>query len=162
MSDMLQIMIVTFQALSVFLIFFPGFLSQRIIELLTPRRPRNNFERLIDAAALSLVIYGLYLGFAQLFGLPDMPVLVPTNGVVHTGNVVDLVHKEAVALILGLSVVGTFSDFYGLTTCLRYVGMRLVYGLGLEISGVSYSSLPTVRVATRSGRILYPFKQIQL
>jgi len=87
--------IATFEALVVFLIFFPGFLAERIIRGLAPRTTRTSFEIFVDAAALSVPVYGLYALIAARAGLPLLPVTADPLGV----------SPWAVSAILGSSVV---------------------------------------------------------
>lgn len=67
----------TIIALMVFLLFFPGFLTQMIIELLTPKKQRTDFERFISAAGFSFLLYAIYLIFHQL--APDTLPLLPVQ-----------------------------------------------------------------------------------
>jgi len=64
----------TFPALGIFLLFLPGFLAERVASFLTPRREKTALESLINAAGLSLLIYGLYQIPAHYSGVPDFPV----------------------------------------------------------------------------------------
>lgn len=73
----IAVMIATFEALLVFLLFLPGFISQRIYECLTPRKTRSNLRRIIGALMLSLLVYGIYLGITETTSaLPQLPVVL--------------------------------------------------------------------------------------
>lgn len=64
----------TIVALLIFLLFFPGFLCQWIVNWLAPRRKKSDFELFIDAAALSVLIYTLYFITSLIFRLPHIPI----------------------------------------------------------------------------------------
>lgn len=98
----MSIMIGTFEALLIFLLFFPGFLTERIIRALTPKRPKTSFEMLIDAAALSVGIFGLHLLVACVFHLPVVPVSVGTTHALLYSSV--SIDWRSVASILLISV----------------------------------------------------------
>lgn len=71
----MSVMIATFEALFVFLLLLPGFVTQRIIELLTPRKVRDTLGRLVSGAVLSIAIYCMYIiAFALPLDLPPIPV----------------------------------------------------------------------------------------
>jgi len=97
-------MLATFEALLVFLIFFPGFLSERIVRALSPKTEKSSFEIVVDAAALSVVVYGTYVLLALVTALPVTPVVLrkpylpPFTGAVS-------VDVRSVAVILGLSLL---------------------------------------------------------
>jgi|GEM_PF-6366355 len=70
----MSIMIATFEALLVFLLFLPGFITQRTIEILSPRKERDWFGRLVSGAVLTLLIYAFYIAFIAIpSGLPMFP-----------------------------------------------------------------------------------------
>lgn len=96
----MAIMVTTFEALFVFLLFVPGFLTQRIMEVLTPRRVRDTFERVVGGGILSLAVYALYILLVSLpFGWPRLPVeYVPDIKLWE-------IHYEVGGLILLISVV---------------------------------------------------------
>ena len=100
-------MISSFEALVVFLLFLPGFLSQRIIEVLTPKRSRDNFVRFIDAVVLSLLVYSTYLLIAtNWFDLPILPVSaesIPTIDI-SSFNFINI-NEGSVVAILSFSVI---------------------------------------------------------
>jgi len=80
-------MIATFEGLAVFLLFLPGFISQRIIEILSPKKSRDWFGRLVSSGVLSLLIYGFYIvAIASWSGLPQVPaeIVSPEQTVVST------------------------------------------------------------------------------
>lgn len=99
-ATVMAVMIATFEALLVFLLFLPGFISQRIIELLTPRRKRTTMVRIIDGAALSILVYLLYLAVASAFSLEPLPVVLDPTA----KTLVDIDGLGAIA-ILAISVV---------------------------------------------------------
>ncbi len=99
-SVVMAVMITTFEALLVFILFLPGFISQRIIELLTPRRKRSNLIRVIDGAALSVVIYLLYLALASVANLPPLPISFDA-----TQKTIANINGWAALAILGIGVM---------------------------------------------------------
>jgi hypothetical protein len=103
-GPVLDVMIATFEGLLVFLLFLPGFISQRIIELLTPRRPRGTLMRIIDGAALSILVYLLYLVVAAIFCLPVLPISRSVDGGIEANlapSLAILLLSVASGLILG-------------------------------------------------------------
>ena len=85
----------TIVALLIFLLFFPGFLCQWIINWLAPRRKKSDFELFIDAAALSVLTYTLYFITSLIFRLPHIPINL-TSYEINTASI---------AAILGWTVI---------------------------------------------------------
>lgn len=107
----IAVMITTFEALLVFLLFLPGFVSQRIIEVLSPRKERDWFGRLVSGAVLSLVIYAFYVACIALpTGLPRLPVeVVVSEEIAGDLSVSPLgfgrINYQTAGIILALSIV---------------------------------------------------------
>jgi len=74
----------TIEALAIFLLFIPGFLAERVITILTPKKAASALESLINAVGLSLLIYGLYQIPALLEAVPELPVSITGSGVSQT------------------------------------------------------------------------------
>jgi hypothetical protein len=126
--------VTTYDALLIFLLFLPGLLSQRIVEFLTPRQERGEFERLIDAAALSLAIFLLYLVVAGVFGLPKVPVAYTpavTVDSVTTAAKLEVRWQSALAIFLLSAFVGALLG--------KWIGNgRLYYLLGASVASCKY------------------------
>ena len=118
-------MIETAEALSIFLLFLPGMLCQRIVELLTPRQPRGSLERLIDGAALSAVIYGLYLAVAAALKLPTLPVMYAQTVAMEAAkgrtSVLEVDWRATVTILLLSVLVGAFLGKWTANGRLYYV-----------------------------------------
>jgi len=120
------------EALAVFLIFLPGFVAQKMVEILTPRRPYSAFERFVNAASLSLLVYALYVPFTLLHSFQLLPVSAdPVKSI--------SANASSVGLLLVLGVLVGLVVGHGASTGWIYRALR----------GKRW---PFVRLTNRTGR----------
>ena len=95
----ISIMIASFEAVLVFLLFLPGFVTQRIIEILSPRKERDWFGRLVSGGVLTLMIYAFYIAVIAIpAGLPLVPADVSDRDAVTVSIIDDDVSIEPRAI----------------------------------------------------------------
>lgn len=90
----------TLEALWIFLLFLPGFLALKVLEISLPRRTRTPFGRFLDAAALSLIAYAFYAPFTLIPWIEALPLSIGADGNLIL-NVQSLILMAVLAVFVG-------------------------------------------------------------